>query len=164
MASGMFFLIMAATTVMDIYNDGQDNLSRIHIIVEFFTLLLSIAAAIFFSLIAYKITKDNQSLYESVKSESEQKEHYKRRVMGYAQGLSSAIEDQFRSWGLTHSEKEIGFLILKGLSTKEISQIQFIQDKTVRHHCSSIYKKSGLSGRSELSAYFLEDLLITEDQ
>ena len=33
-------------------------------------------------------------------------------------------------------------------------------ERTVRQHAVSVYRKSGLAGRAELSAFFLEDLLL----
>ena len=160
--SGFFFTLLAFSSFMDIYHDAQDSLSTGHIIMEFFTLALSVFAALFFALSALKMTKENMALTNAIRYESEKKELYRKKVLHYAEGLSAAIEDEFLNWGLTKTETEIAFLILKGLSTKEIAEIQGSQDKTVRHHCSAVYKKSGLSGRSELSAYFLEDLLVIQ--
>lgn len=159
--SGLFFLLLAFSSLMDIHHDGQDALSKKHILMEFFTLALSATAAFFFIINAIKMTNENQALSKAVSIETAQKELYKKKVLQYSEGLSRAIEDEFMVWGLTKTEKDIGFLILKGFSTKEIAEFQGSQDKTVRHHCSSIYKKSGLSGRPELSAYFLEDLLVS---
>lgn len=69
------------------------------------------------------------------------------------------IQWQFAEWSLTPSEKEVALLILKGLSIKEISQARSTKEKTVRTQASSIYDKSNLGGRHELSAWFFEDLL-----
>jgi DNA-binding CsgD family transcriptional regulator len=60
---------------------------------------------------------------------------------------------------LTVSEKEVAFLLLKGLSLKEIAAIRETSEKTARAQSTAIYEKSGLAGRSELAAFFLEDLL-----
>jgi hypothetical protein len=35
---------------------------------------------------------------------------------------------------------------------------------TIRAQTNAIYSKSGLSGRSELSAFFLEDLLLPQNK
>ncbi|HOZ25356.1 MAG TPA: hypothetical protein PLI83_11310, partial [Thermomonas sp.] len=40
-----------------------------------------------------------------------------------------------------------------------IAQARGTSEKTARVQSSAIYAKSGLAGRSELSAFFLEDLL-----
>jgi DNA-binding NarL/FixJ family response regulator len=52
---------------------------------------------------------------------------------------------------------------LKGLSLKDIAQERGVSEKTVKQHNLTIYQKSGLAGRAELSAFFLHDLLIPPD-
>ena len=42
---------------------------------------------------------------------------------------------------------------------KEIADIRQTHEKTVRQQATTIYRKSGLSGRQELAAFFLEDIL-----
>ena len=75
-------------------------------------------------------------------------------------GLRQGISDQFDDWGLTPAEREVGLLILKGLSYKEIAVLRDVSEKTVRQQSFAIFRKGRLSGRAALSAYFLEDLLI----
>jgi DNA-binding CsgD family transcriptional regulator len=76
------------------------------------------------------------------------------------QGLSRAIEQQFGRWSLTGAEAEVGLLLLKGLSHKEIAILRQTSERTVREQARALYRKAGLSGRSALSAFFLEDLLL----
>jgi DNA-binding CsgD family transcriptional regulator len=73
--------------------------------------------------------------------------------------LSQVISHQFNDWQLTDSEKDVGWLLLKGLSLKEIAAIRNTLEKTVRQQASAIYKKAGLSGRHAFSAWFIEDVL-----
>jgi DNA-binding CsgD family transcriptional regulator len=74
------------------------------------------------------------------------------------------MENQLDRWGLTVAEKEVSFLLLKGLSNKEIAEVRKTSAQTVRSQTNAIYTKSGLSGRSELSAFFLEDLLLPQQK
>src|SRR4051812_1489802 len=74
-------------------------------------------------------------------------------------GLGEAIDRQFSTWKLTEAEREVGLLILKGLSLKEIAGARVTSERTIRAQARSIYAKAGLSGRAALSAFFLEDLL-----
>jgi DNA-binding CsgD family transcriptional regulator len=87
---------------------------------------------------------------------------WKRVSKTYMEGLSTEIDKQLNRWQLTEAEKEVSFLLLKGLSNKEIAGVRNTSIKTARTQTSAIYSKSGLSGRSELSAFFLEDLLLPE--
>ncbi|MFT6070328.1 MAG: DNA-binding CsgD family transcriptional regulator [Bacteriovoracaceae bacterium] len=69
------------------------------------------------------------------------------------------VTTQFNAWNLSKSEKDISILILQGMSSKEISGVRFTSERTIRNQCRSIYEKSKLSGKSELSAFFLSELI-----
>lgn len=75
------------------------------------------------------------------------------------QGLGEAIEAQLARWALTPAEAEVALLLLKGLSHQEVAAVRDTSERTARQHARAIYRKSGLAGRAELSAFFLEDLL-----
>ena len=83
----------------------------------------------------------------------------KKYVLDARKKLGNVVSQQFSEWQLTNSEIEVGWLLLKGLSLKEISIVRNTQEKTVRQQASSIYKKSGVSGRHVFSAWFIEDIL-----
>jgi DNA-binding CsgD family transcriptional regulator len=74
--------------------------------------------------------------------------------------LGAAIDAQFVRWRLTGTEREVALLLLKGYGHKQIAALTGRSERTVRQHASTIYEKSGLGGRAELSAYFLQDLML----
>ncbi len=76
------------------------------------------------------------------------------------QGLGAAIDRQFERWGLTPAEREVALLQLKGLRHKAIAELRQTSERTVRQQALAVYRKSGLNGRSDLAAFFLEDLLL----
>ena len=76
--------------------------------------------------------------------------------------LKSEMDKQFAAWGMTAAEREIGLLMLKGLSHKEIATLRATSDATVRQQAQSIYRKADLPGKTAFSAYFLEDLFAPE--
>ena len=78
--------------------------------------------------------------------------------------MSESIDMQLNQWNLTRSEKEVAFLLIKGLSTKEIAEYRSTAEKTTRAQATAIYSKSGLSGRSQLAAFFLEDLFLPKQE
>lgn len=77
----------------------------------------------------------------------------------WTKGLAQSIDSQLGRWKLTPAEKEIALLLMKGLEHKEIAQIRGTTERTARQQALGVYQKSGLSGRAELTAFFLEDLL-----
>ena len=76
------------------------------------------------------------------------------------QELGAAIQRQFAAWGCTTAEQEVGLLLLKGFSHKEIARIRGASEATIRQQATALYHKAELSGRAALSAYFLEELLL----
>jgi DNA-binding CsgD family transcriptional regulator len=89
-------------------------------------------------------------------------EAYRRRTGDLTRGLGEKIEQQLRDWALTPSEREVARLLLKGLGHRQVAEVRGTSEKTARQQAAAIYQKSGLSGRAELSAFFLEDLLVLE--
>jgi DNA-binding NarL/FixJ family response regulator len=83
---------------------------------------------------------------------------WKNKNLTLLNDIHSGISNQFETWGLTPSESDVAFLLLKGVSFKEIAELRGSTEKTVRHHALKIYQKSGLPGRTELFAYFFEDI------
>jgi DNA-binding CsgD family transcriptional regulator len=79
-------------------------------------------------------------------------------------GLGAAIDRQFERWGLTPAEREVALLQLKGLRHKAIAGLRQTSERTVRQQALTVYRKSGLAGRNDLAAFFLEDLLLPGDQ
>ena len=84
---------------------------------------------------------------------------WRTAAAGHVSGLSRAIATQFQSWGLTGAEADVAGLMLKGLAHKEIATLRQCSEATVRQHATMIYRKSGLTNRAQLTAFFLEDLL-----
>jgi DNA-binding CsgD family transcriptional regulator len=76
------------------------------------------------------------------------------------QGLGALIDRQFDAWVLSPAEREVGLLLLKGLSLKDIAEARQTNESTARQQALALYRKAGLAGRAELSAFFLEDLLL----
>jgi len=77
----------------------------------------------------------------------------------HLRGLAAAIDHQFDRWALSAAEREVALLLLKGLALKEIAAARETSERTVRQQALAVYRKAGLAGRAELSAFFLEDLL-----
>ncbi|MEL6826380.1 MAG: tripartite tricarboxylate transporter substrate-binding protein [Pseudomonadota bacterium] len=73
--------------------------------------------------------------------------------------MAAHIDGEFQKWSLTDAENEIGWMLLKGLSFKEIAIARGRSERTVRQQAQSIYAKSKLQSRSDLAAHFLEDFV-----
>ena len=94
---------------------------------------------------------------------SEDARRWNQEAQQVLEGLGAAMDRQFDRWGLTPAEREVALLQLKGLRHKAIAELRNTSERTVRQQALAIYRKSGLSGRTDLAAFFLEDLLLPSD-
>ena len=91
-----------------------------------------------------------------------EKESLLRHSIESVKNFESILDIHFKVWLLSDAEKAVAVQLLKGFTSKEISEQRFVSEKTVRNQSHSIYTKSGLSGKQELAAYFLKEFLVSK--
>lgn len=69
------------------------------------------------------------------------------------------IEDAFGDWQLTPAERDVALFAIKGLSTAEIAALRNTSEGTVKAQTNAIYRKAGVSGRSQLLSLFIDALI-----
>ncbi len=109
----------------------------------------------------YSNRLSEKNLIEANSIIGEQKEElieWKRKHGATLLEMREIIIERFKKWGLTPSEVELAIYLIRGFSHKQISGLLEKSERTVRNQSISIYKKTGMTGRSELAAYFLEDI------
>jgi len=106
------------------------------------------------------LQRKTNRLESDLASKNADLQHWKARAASYIKGLSESIDEQLNIWQLTRAEKEVALLLLKGFSLRELAQMRGTSERTVRQQAARIYEKAGLRGRAELSAFFLEDLML----
>jgi DNA-binding NarL/FixJ family response regulator len=153
--SGTFVVLVS----LDLVNDYMKGGTGTHLVLE--GLLLTISGVVFGEGIRRlaKARQTIETLIIDVERVNEEKEKWKGEARQLLAGLSIKIENQFAHWKLTPAETEVGFLLLKGFSLKEIADMRNTKLKTVQQQSQAIYQKTGLASRSEFAAFFLEDLL-----
>jgi DNA-binding NarL/FixJ family response regulator len=153
----LIFMLIA----LDIVSDYSEGIDWAHIAVELMVLL---AAVVGLTILGREYYIDTQLTLKSLQTDLAQAQsealHWREESRDLIQGLGVEIQKQFKRWDLTQAESEIGLLILKGFSHQEIADFRQVSERTVREQARTLYRKAGLTGRSELSAFFLEDLLL----
>ena len=147
------FAVIALLIGWDVIADYSEGAHFEHIAFELFILLTAAGGVV---LLWRQLWRTQSDLVEA-RVESEQWRKESRELI---QGLGMAIHKQFNTWKFTNAEADVGLFLLKGLSHKEIAHVRQTSERTIREQARALYRKSGLSGRSELSAFFLEDLLL----
>jgi DNA-binding NarL/FixJ family response regulator len=152
-------LLVIIFNALDIINDIQTESSYWHIVQESVMILLSLG--LITTLLVH--LKQQKAALQQLSTELKNTEHTlaqaDQRMQLARQEYSKLIQQQFADWQLSHSEQDIAWLLLKGLSFNEIAAVRETKEKTVRQQASEIYRKSGVSGRHAFSAWFFEDFL-----
>lgn len=82
------------------------------------------------------------------------------RELGVASGaFQEVINEHFRRWGLTAAESDVALFLIKGLSVADIAALRHTRDGTIKAQSASIYRKAGVSSRSELISVMVEELI-----
>lgn len=143
-----------------------DEIRLADVLVDALTLFLTITAAVGLALLVQRMHKDHEekmSLIKDLATAHAEGRSWRDKARRHVNGLKIEMEKQFEDWGMTMAEREVGLLMLKGLSHKEIASLRGTSEATVRQQARSIYSKSDLPGKIAFSAYFLEDLVEPED-
>lgn len=69
------------------------------------------------------------------------------------------VENAFTEWGLTPAEHDVALFCIKGLTTQEIATLRKTSEGTVKAQTNAIYRKAGVSGRSQLMSLFIDELM-----
>lgn len=69
------------------------------------------------------------------------------------------LRERFAEWGLTRAEADVALFAIKGMSTAEIASLRQTSEGTVKAQTNAIYRKAGVTGRSQLLSVFIEDLM-----
>jgi len=152
-------ILVAVLVSVDIYNDSRQGVVLWHIFFEGLIGVLALAGVFYLMSGTVKLRQQLQKEIADFSAFKQEAEAWRADSRKYLDGLSLAIDQQLSRWKLTTAEKEVAFLLLKGLSLKEVAEVRKTTEKTARVQSMAVYAKAGISGRSELSAFFLEDLL-----
>lgn len=145
---------------VDIWQDVHAGIGAGHVALE-----LAIVAASLLCAIALRRREHAAAvLADRLEAErdrtAEARDALGERIQDLLRGLGEVIDEQFTTWGLSPAEREVGLLLLKGLSHKEVARVRSTSERTVRQQALTLYRKASVRSRAELSAFFLEDLLL----
>lgn len=155
---------IAMLVAVDLIEDPDSTLFDValNLLEEAPLVLITVGVVILYQTIQ-RHRDENHQIVQDLEVARIEGRHWRSQAQAHLKGLGEAVSAQFSQWKLTTAEREVALLLLKGLSSKEISTIRTTSERTVREQARSIYQKAGLNGRAALSAYFLEDLLAPTD-
>ena len=144
---------------IDLVMDAPDTWLSFHFMFELALIVGAMLTAYFLWRAWFRTRASLLETRETLEAQSADRDAWRARAEQLA-GFGRVVDEHLRGWGLTPVEREIALLLLKGYGHKRIASDTGRSERTVRQHAVQVYEKSGLSGRAELAAFFLEDLQI----
>ncbi len=155
-------VLLAANATMNLVLDAWGRWPRVHVAIEVLTAAVGMVAATALGWGWRRSERAEAEAHEALRVRRAERDEWRESARRALEGLGAALDTQFRAWALTPTEREIALLLLKGYSHKRIADMTGRRERTVRQHGVVVYQKAGLSGRAELAAYFLEDLMLPD--
>ncbi|MEZ4416559.1 MAG: LuxR C-terminal-related transcriptional regulator [Gemmatimonadota bacterium] len=152
------FLVIMVGGVIDLILDQPDTLLSAHVLFEVLMVVVSLGAASYLARGWFQSSREVSALEGALERHRAERDVWREKAARALSGLGEAIGGEFDRWGLTPAERETALMLLKGHSHKRIAKVTARSERTVRQHAVAVYRKSGLGGRAELAAFFLEDL------
>lgn len=158
-------LLVFVLITLDFLGDYRDGVPWPHLLAEAIILMFSLVGLVYFGRLYYQFAQSKINLLaRDLALANQQAQQWREANRELISGLAAQIQKQFDIWQLTPAEAEVGMLMLKGLSHNEIAQVRNASERTIRDQARAVYRKAGMTGRTELSAFFLEDLLLPREQ
>ncbi len=155
----LFLIVIAGFNLLDIYTDTQMNAPLFHLIEEVVVTLITVVLITMLLLQLKKSTTKFNELKIELNSMESLLLKQSKTMRKNREAYSKIIHKQFIEWSFSNSEKETAYMLLKGLSLKEIAELRGVKEKSVRQQSSNLYTKANLEGRHQLSAWFFEDFV-----
>jgi DNA-binding CsgD family transcriptional regulator len=156
----LFMALVATGGLVDLVLDWPSGPSLAHVVFELGVVGLSLSGLVYLGVGWQRERGELARIRRAIDAHRTERDRWRARAEKLLRGLGEAIDAQLEEWKLTPAERQVALLLLKGFGHKEIAELQQRSERTVRQHAVAVYRKSGLGGRAELAAFFLEDLML----
>jgi DNA-binding NarL/FixJ family response regulator len=97
--------------------------------------------------------------YSHMKTLRIRAEHDEEQLLRLRREFDGVLQERFSAWALSKSEIDVALLTIRGLSIHRIAELRHTQQGTIKAQLSAIFRKAGVSSRTELLAMFMDELL-----
>jgi len=154
----LLLVAMGAGGALDLVLDAPGDWRSFHVLYEVALIIGALALVAWLWRGWWRAEASAGALRRTLAERQAERDAWRRRAERALEGLGQVVDEQFGAWQLTPAERQIALFLLKGQGHKQIAAATGRSERTVRQHAVAVYQKSGLQGRAELAAFFLEDL------
>jgi DNA-binding CsgD family transcriptional regulator len=156
----ILLLAIVAGGAVDLALDAPNRPGTFHVLYELGLILAALVMTAWLWRGRWLAEASAGALRRTLAERQAERDAWRARAERALEGMGRAVDEQFRAWQLTPAEREVALQILKGHGHKQIAAATGRSERTIRQHAVAVYQKSGLQGRAELAAFFLEDLVV----
>ena len=144
-----FVVFMTVVAVIDLsFHFVAEGLS-LHVVLEGTVVFFALATLVRLWFVFTRRLRDARQAAAEARGELDT---FRKRHSSAIEQMRAAIHSQFDRWRIAEA-------LIRGHSIRQIAAGQSKQEQTVRNQAASVYAKSGMTGRSDLAAFFLTDIL-----
>jgi DNA-binding NarL/FixJ family response regulator len=154
-------IAFAMLLVLEWVTEGED-IALADFLIDALSLALLVATSVAAALVAMDVREqhnDRLALEHDLARAKADGAQWRKRAEDQLDQFRHAIGEQFDEWDVTDAERDVGHLILRGLSHKEIARLRNTSEATVRQQAQALYRKARLPNKSAFAAFFLDDVL-----
>lgn len=151
----------SALLALEWATEGED-IALADFMIDALALLLLVATSVAAALLAVgarEQRQERQALLKDLEKAKADGAQWRARAEDQLAQFREVIGEQFDEWDVTDAERDVGHLILRGLSHKEIARMRSTSEATVRQQAQALYRKANLPNKGAFAAYFLDDVL-----
>lgn len=138
-------LFLLAESVLDVFGIELEDILGTKSVLELVVVAVLICGAVYTAVELRRLSARNAKVEDQLRAASG--------------AFAELLEDHFTQWGLTEAERDVALMAIKGLSIAEIASVRGAAEGTVKAQSNRIYKKAGVTGRQQLLALFVEEML-----
>lgn len=150
----IFLIVSVAFFIFDVLSDIYERLiaSNSPGLLDLTHLLFEILSAAALILAIKILVRQMRGLQEKNDRQSQS--------LSFLRGeMDRFVRGKFDEWNLSPAERDIAMYILKGLSVADIATARATAEGTVKAQTSNIFRKTGVSSRTELMSLFMDEFL-----
>ena len=160
----IFMVIIVLLGTADLVLDQLNTGKTFHSFIEITFIIFAVVSSSWMWHVYKKNNKLLQNSENRVMELTAQRQEYLQKHENLIRGMKEAITNQLKTWGLSAAEIEITLLLMRGYSHKQIAGQLEKSEKTVRNQSLAVYKKTGMTGRNDLTAFFIEDIFSLDEE
>ena len=158
----LFLILLTAYAGYEVYdelNDLDQGESPLTVWMEIIIVSASLGFVFYITRLLYRNITQQKQMKQTLQQVRQQLHSSNQRLQEGKEAFRESVEWQLNEWQFTQVQKEVAYLLLKGIAIKDIAEQRHVQEKTIRNHLSAIYEKSGMAGRHVFCSWFFEGLL-----